>query len=1117
MSKIKKAVLLITALAVLMSSVCVCYAETAISLTSLADCAPFSIYQQSEGVRYAVNGTDSGWYTTTDYFGNVLYYGEFSNGELVISDVETGHYELTVTDGNGAFATTEFAVVPDLDKRRDSTYNPLAFSAMATTTYTTNNVPDYDAYAKTISLAGVNYVREYIDWTALINNTRWLTKNKGLIEAYRNNNIDVMLLLQKMPYIQDPDSEYYEKGNQITYDLNKPYNAIKKLLEVYPDQLDAIEFENEPDIRTEKDTADRYASLLKVASIAADEINKDVKISSAGLAYAVENPSFEEKMLQNDINDYIDIYNAHQYRTYSEGAAYVETSDEFDTFMGDEVLSYGLSDKQLWMSEYGFRAQYNDGETELSKDVQLQCARSAPIALVRASKAGLDRMFWFIHGYLKENVTNGYGTLSSTHTPNYVYSALSAFTNAVGNAGYSRELETDGANVCIYADGSEEIACVWAENEKTITLPANNGQVVITDIMGRETQAEVTDNSIEITVGPDIQYIRAENGFSDGAAEQIKYQKEITRRPSFTEAQKVIMTPIFEDGTELMAVNRGYALNTANGASNAVKLNVYNFNSTPVSVEVECVSDGGWTIDNPVQTATVPARTVKSDGEVEGGLSTITFNVSGNSAAYIYDNTPLIFSSTVNGEKASDVVTYITSNDRNTETLFWSTSKYLWKLDSDETQNNAVSSSLTEENSKIKITCSFSDDVLEETEYKTCRMKYNLPFTINANSAGLSFRCTSPQEPDVSLRIWLTDNDGDTFYNIYSVRLESDYDYTFVFPFDELRYGYGSGNGVLDAGSCNLIIGICKPNVDDVEFYFSDFGIEQKTEAQSHEITISDIAYADGSLTAQLSSEDAKNARFMVLGNVYDASVTGTTATAKNVLLPKGMHDVEVFVYDAANWVYKGSDNITVSETDTPYIEKQESLNGSGVDEFGSVTIRGSISSRYAGKNAALIVYPDTIAADEVTISDLVYFNDIEIGSGGEYTFTFDIKDYNSNIGYIYAINVDGVPVRSQLGEYEVVYEWAVAKLAFFRTEKTIKMVAAMNSAPEEMDLVTAMYTDKGILLEAFCETVSSSETAQKTEAQYAVPTGTHTIKTFVWSADGSITPLQLPHISYLK
>ena len=107
-----------------------------------------------------------------------LYQGKFSNGELVIFNVETGHYELTVTDGNGASAITEFSVVPHLDKRRDSTYNPIAFSAVATTTYTTNNVSAYDVYAKTISLAGKNYVKEYIDGIAQISNTGHLTKIK---------------------------------------------------------------------------------------------------------------------------------------------------------------------------------------------------------------------------------------------------------------------------------------------------------------------------------------------------------------------------------------------------------------------------------------------------------------------------------------------------------------------------------------------------------------------------------------------------------------------------------------------------------------------------------------------------------------------------------------------------------------------------------------------------------------------------------------------------------------------------------------------------------------------------------------------------------------------------
>ena len=84
----------------------------------------------------------------------------------------------------------------------------------------------------------------------------------------------------------------------------------------------------------------------------------------------------------------------------------------------------------MWMSEYGFRSKFDDSaNSDLSDEQVMQAARTAPIALIRADKSGVDKMFWFIHGYLKEDGVNGYGTLNSTHTPNYVYSALSAFTS----------------------------------------------------------------------------------------------------------------------------------------------------------------------------------------------------------------------------------------------------------------------------------------------------------------------------------------------------------------------------------------------------------------------------------------------------------------------------------------------------------------------------------------------------------------------------------------------------------------------------------------------------------------------------------------------------------------
>ena len=1108
--KLKKLLLSIVAFVFIISvlPVTLCFAGS-VSLVPKAECAPYGIFQQSEGVGYTVKGTDNGFYIITDYFGEQVQ-GNFTNGEIQISELEIGHYNLSVASSSGD-CKTEFAVVPDKEKRRDSTYNPLAFSAMATYTYTTKKVTDYDAYAKTISLAGVNYVREFLNWKDLLNLNPHVKKNQGLIEAYNNNGIDVMLMLQDIPGENSYDTQYYEKGNAITYDVDIAYNAVRRLLELYPDSIDAIEFLNEPDDLTEMDTADRYASMLKAASIAASDINRDIKVSTAGLAKP--NSIFAERFLQNDINDYIDIYDTHQYRNYSADKTYIETDEGIGNFMGDAV-SYGLSNKRLWMSEYGYRAKYDDPtDTDLSEAQFRQAARTAPIALVRGSKSGVDKMFWFIHGYLKEDGINGYGTLTSDHAPNYVYSALSAFTNALGNAGYSRDIEISGAEVSIYSDGNEEVACVWSETERTMTLPVNNGKVIITDIMGRENIVNVENSSIEIVSGPDIQYIRAENGFKDTSTEVVKYDKE-NKRKGFTKAQKLVMTPVFSDESSVMAMSRGYSLDTENGASNEVKLNIYNYNETPVTVSVNCISEGGWSIDNPVQTVTVPQRTL-SGNEVEGGLSTVIFNISGNKTADIFNNTPLVFTATSENEKLSDVVTYITSSVVNYVSVNGSDSVTAWKLALKGTENNAASSTISQDGTAVKMTCSFDSS----TKNKACRIEYNNSFITTSDSSGISFKCTSPQEPEAMLRVWLTDEDNDTFYSSYTVGLEpaktAGGDYTYVFPFENFKWGYGKGNNVLDMGSSKIKIGIMNPSVNSAEFSFRDLGVVQKNYEATSNITASDFSYSDGIFTAKLSEKCAKYVKLLVLGNVFYGKISGDEVSVK-ALLPAGTHKAEVFVYDISNRVHKSSGFITVSEEDAPDVtDETELADGAFATASGSVTVRGKTDLRNAGKTATLIVYPSGIPADKISFSDLLYVDETVINGQGQYSFLFDIKNYSSDNSYTYALNVGGSPIRSTIESYEVSYDWSGAKIRFFRTEKSLKVVTAMNYVPENMNLITGMYDKNNKLLSVLCEDIAENISVQKNEFEYSIPSEIVKIATYLWSSDGNIIPLQIPNISY--
>ena len=74
-----------------------------------------------------------------------------------------------------------------------------------------------------------------------------------------------------------------------------------------------------------------------------------------------------------------------------------------------------------------------------------------------------------------------------------------------------------------------------------------------------------------------------------------------------------------------------------------------------------------------------------------------------------------------------------------------------------------------------------------------------------------------------------------------------------------------------------------------------------------------------------------------------------------------------------------------------------------------------------------------------------------------------------------------------------------------------------MNYASQDMNFFTGMYSENGALTQIYGESLLQSEDAQKYEFEYIIPGGTQIIKAFVWTADGKITPLQIPCISYCK
>lgn len=621
--------------------------NTEIVLTCMSNVEPFAIFEQSEAVRFHVNA-ETGTYKVTDYYGNTSTNEGFANNEIVIQGLSLGRYTIYVTDGKNS-TTSSFSVVKDLDKRRDSSQSGFGLSAMASHLYSSEDREK--AYVKTIALAGVPYVREFCNASEVNKPKNKLNQRYNkLLEEYYKNGIKTTFMFQGLPGEDKTTGEGLENGHELTRDMYKVYNLIKDLCEEKGECLDAIEVENEVDVWVGKcDGPDLYAAFLKTAAIAAANYSDDLLVSTAG--FTEEPHAYVEKLFGNGVADYIDVYNVHHYELRDTEKNITEYPTELSEYF-PKAEEYGLTEKLMWAGEFGLRFPYEQNMVELTDAQQRQQARNAPTAFIEAQSTGVDKAFWFTHGYIYESsygVYNGFGTMDKKHCPNMSYSSISALTDALGNAKYKGKFRTSGTNVkahC-YADKNAEIACLWAENEESVTLAVNGGTVTCTDIMGNEEEIKVTGGRVTITAGPDIRYVRAENGFSSGSVvENTKFDKSY-KRSKLTKAQKIVMLPLFSSDAEAEARKKCYQLSAA--SDNAVTLKVYNFNNEPMTGTITPTAPDGWEISSGEQNVNIEPM----------GCAELSYTVKKKGASNLTKCLPLVFEGEFGNEKASPAVSYI--------------------------------------------------------------------------------------------------------------------------------------------------------------------------------------------------------------------------------------------------------------------------------------------------------------------------------------------------------------------------------------------------------------------------------------------------------------------------
>lgn len=612
------------------------------------------LFQEADDKQATVVFTDASSqghvldYAIEDYFGNEVVRERVAFDENVPSytfalpQLPRGHYTITAeADENGQPIHDYVSIVMNRSERRAVADSPFAMDVAGGSLFPAADAPNY---ARAVWLTGVDYVRERMHWNSIesVPGTMTFDKYDPYNEAYGDYGIRVLELNHIAPaWAKDP-------GKSLPRNLLDAY-AWAKASVVHNGSQSDWEFWNEPDIGYSADSepADRYAAFLKATTIAARDAGVPTRVALAGIAYPPGN--YVEQLMQNDIAGYIDMYNFHGHRNDNDGSRVLSTPPTF-AVNAKFIADYGLDDKPIYVTEAGVSLKFASGSQSLTAEQLRTQARYLTTSTIESIAMGVDKHFWFVFPHYLENGMS-WGSFSSQGAPYAAINAEAAMTHALGEAEYRGRLDGVPAGVSgyVFKDGTDSVAAFWSENDTPLTVRAGSGTALLTDIMGREQQVASASGDYELSAGPDIRYLRIPGDFP--GLTEAAYDAPTPQAPELSAAERVVLAQQYPEATASKAKTKGYALDKS--ATTEVKVDVYNFNASPMTGTIAGTTYGGWSLSVPSQQATIAPYS----------KTTLTFGLTGGPNVMADVAFPVVFQGTFDGDKTSKSVTMVASDE----------------------------------------------------------------------------------------------------------------------------------------------------------------------------------------------------------------------------------------------------------------------------------------------------------------------------------------------------------------------------------------------------------------------------------------------------------------------
>lgn len=410
-----------------------------------------------------------------------------------------GYYTIKIlVEGEGISPNEEeisLGVITPLPQDFDRKESPICLDAGMSWSY----APDeerLDLACYLCEIAGIGLLRDRLWWGEAESEEgqfKWGRYAQSALAQARHN-IIVYQVFHDCPAWASIELKGGKKAyNQPPRDPIYVYRMVNRLVKDLGKYVRYFEVWNEPNIGFFNGRPEDYSAVLKSAYLGAKDADPRFGIligSAAGTP-----GEFYERVFENDVGGYLDIYNQHWYGS----------PEELFNFLPNVVIAqlkkYQLDNKPIWMTEMGMRA-YPDEKGEF-KEVERQQASYLVRAYASAFANGISRFFYFYLCEFLEGSVSLWGIVRSDLTPKPTYIALANMIRQLGEAkciGWKKINNT--YIVAFRRNKSEYVLVVWGKEGERISLPAK-GPIV--DIVGRTVQKEksrVTPINVQLSDMP---------------------------------------------------------------------------------------------------------------------------------------------------------------------------------------------------------------------------------------------------------------------------------------------------------------------------------------------------------------------------------------------------------------------------------------------------------------------------------------------------------------------------------------------------------------------------------------------------------------------------------------